>query len=79
MHRQCQLCQNRMQSNVTGSVPQLDLETAAEKMQLSSDQAANAGEILQNLSPEDARRLKIIKLEFDVIEQMNGQVRSIGA
>ena len=79
MQRQCQLCHRRMWSNLTGSVPQLDLETENDKTQLSSDEAANATEILQNLSPEEARKLKIIKLEFDVMEQMNGQVRSTEA
>lgn len=79
MQRQCQLCHHRMWSNLTGSVPQLDLETENDKTQLSSDEAANATEILQNLSPEESRKLKIIKLEFDVMEQMNGQVRSTEA
>ena len=73
--RQCQLCQNRPWSSVAANVPQLDLVSDAEKTQRSSVPLVDASEILLNLSPEEARRLKIIKLEFDVMEQMHGMVR----
>jgi hypothetical protein len=56
------------------SIPQLDLDNEDEDGKTGQGQPVNASEVLKNLSPEDARRLKIIKLEFDVAEQMSGMV-----
>ncbi|XP_076468669.1 mitochondrial ribonuclease P protein 1 homolog [Babylonia areolata] len=60
-------------------VPQVDLDSEVERKRTSEIKVGvqSATEVLQNLSPEDARKLKIIKLEFDVTEQMNGKVPEV--
>ena len=72
--RHCfQHAQVKLQSTVSLDVPQVDLE--AERGP--DSQVVNASEVLQNLGPEDARKLKIIKLEFDVMEQMYTKVQNV--
>ncbi|XP_025108713.1 tRNA methyltransferase 10 homolog C-like [Pomacea canaliculata] len=59
-----------MSQSTLSNVPQLDII----KRENDEKSEEDASEILRNLSTEDAKKLKIIKLEFEVLGHMNGMV-----
>ncbi|PVD25196.1 hypothetical protein C0Q70_15694 [Pomacea canaliculata] len=59
-----------MPQSTLSSVPQLDII----ERETNEKSVVDASEILRNLSTEDAKKLKIIKLEFEVLGHMNGMV-----
>ncbi|KAL8591403.1 hypothetical protein ACOMHN_022209 [Nucella lapillus] len=78
--RPCLCVHKQAWSSVPLHVPQVDLDSEKKMPEESSEEGSSvksASEVLQNLGPEDTRRLKIIKLEFDVTEQMYGKVPEV--
>lgn len=61
------------QAKPLASIPQIDLDLDNAVVPEEKN-TVDTSEILQNLSPEEEKKLKLIKLEFDVHKEINGQV-----